>query len=81
MDQEVKDTLRKVLELELKNNSMLVSIKRSILWTRVFSVLYWIIIIGVAIGAYYYVQPYIDGVLKAYGGFKGAIQQAKDSIY
>lgn len=80
MDQEVKDTLRKVLELEQKNHSMLLSIKRSIFWTRVFTILYWIVIIGAAIGAYYYLQPYIDQVLATYGSFKGSIEQVKNAF-
>lgn len=78
MDQEDKNTLRKVLELEQKNNKMLLSIKQSMMWGRIFRYAYWIVIIGAAVGAYYYIQPYIDGLIEAYGGFKGDIQNVRN---
>jgi hypothetical protein len=78
MDPEDKSTLRKVLELEQKNNKMLASIQKSMFWSKVFRTIYWVIIIGASIGAYYYVQPYIDGAVQAYGGFKGSIMNFKD---
>ena len=71
MEQEDKEMLRKTLELSQKNYNMISSIKRSIFWTKVFSVIYWIFIVVVAVGAYYYLQPYIDKLLSVYSSFKG----------
>ena len=73
MDQEEKELLRRILETTQKNNKMLSSIKQSMLWSRIFTYVYWIIILGTAVGVYYYLQPYIDDLLKVYGGFKGNI--------
>ena len=73
MDQETKELLRKILEVSTENNKMLKSVQRSMFWGRVMRYVYWAIIIGSAIGAYYFVQPYVDQVIGVYGGFKGGI--------
>jgi hypothetical protein len=70
MEAEDKEILKRVLELSQKNNRMLQSIQRSMFWSKVYRYIYWIIIVGAAIGAYYYLEPYIDGVLQVYGSVK-----------
>ena len=73
MDQDNKETLRRILELEQKNNKILTSMQRSMFWGRIFKTIYWIVIIGATIGAYYYIEPYIDGIISTYGGFKDSV--------
>jgi hypothetical protein len=73
MDQEDKELLRRILDISQKNNRILESIKQSMFWSRVFRYIYWAIIIGTAIGAYYFLEPYIEEVLQIYGGVKGGI--------
>jgi len=74
MDKEDKSTLRKILELEQKNSRILSQMQRSMFWGRVFKTIYWVFIIAAAIGAYYYVEPSINHIIDAYGGFKGDIK-------
>lgn len=78
MQPEEKEMLKKTLELSQENNKMLHSIKRSILRGRIFQIIYWLIIIGAAIGAYYYVEPYIDTAVGAYGNVKGDLKSFGD---
>jgi hypothetical protein len=66
--------LKKALELAEENNQMLHAMKRAMFWGRVARIIYWVIIVGGAIGAYYYLQPYIDGAVNAYGSVKGDLQ-------
>ena len=80
MDQEDKSTLRKILELEQKNNKLLTSLHKSAFWGKVFRTFYYIVIIGAAIGAYYYVEPYIQGATDAYSTFKADVQSVKDKF-
>jgi len=68
MDPESKELLQATLELAQENNKMLHSMKRSMQMSRIMSYVYWAFIIGSALGAYYFVQPYIDQLLDAYGG-------------
>lgn len=66
--------LKKTLELSQENNKMLHSIRRGMFWGRVIRVVYWVVIIGAAIGVYYYIQPYINNAVGAYGNLKGDLQ-------
>ena len=70
MDPESKKLLEDTLALAQENNKMLHALKRSMLWSRVISVLYWVLIIGSALGAYYFVQPYVDQIMSTYNGAK-----------
>ncbi len=70
MDPESKRLLEENLALTQENNKMLHTLKSAMLWSRVMSVLYWVLIIGSALGAYYFIQPYIDQLLEVYGGAK-----------
>jgi len=78
MDPEIKDMIRKNLELSAENNKMLHSIKRGIFWGKIMRIVYWVIILGIGVGLYYYVEPYIDGAVGAYGNVKGDLQSFKD---
>ena len=74
MNPEEKELLKKTLELARENNRMLHSIKRLMLWGRIFRIVYWVLIIGAAIGLYYYIDPYINDVISAYASLKGNVQ-------
>jgi hypothetical protein len=73
MEPEEREILRRVLELSQKNNRMLQSIQRSMFWSKLMRYIYWIIIIGAAVGAYYFIDPYITGVIDTYNSLKGNI--------
>jgi len=70
MTPEEKELLKRCLELAEENNSMLHSMRRSMRLARVMSIIYWVVIIGTALGALYLVQPYIDTIMSVYGGAK-----------
>jgi hypothetical protein len=70
VDTEERKLLEEALTLAKENNKMLHSMRRSMIFGRVMSFIYWALIIGSAVGAYYYIQPYIDQLLGVYGGAK-----------
>ena len=74
MEPEEKEMLRKNLELSQENNKMLHSIRRNMLWGRITKTIYWLIIFGTAIGVYYYIEPYLNSAIGAYGSVKGDIK-------
>lgn len=76
MDPESKAQLEEALSLAKENNIMLKTLKRSLLWSRAWHVLYWVIIIGSTVGAYYYIQPYLEKLIGVYSG----AQQNLDSV-
>ncbi len=66
MTPEEKILLNKAFELAEENNKMLRALTRSMKIARIMSAVYWIFIIGSAVGAFYLIQPYIEGVMSAY---------------
>ena len=73
MDPESKKLLEDTYALTEENNKMLHSIKRSMFLARIMSILYWLMIIGVSVGAFYFIQPYIDQLMGVYGKASGVI--------
>ncbi|MFA5778361.1 MAG: hypothetical protein WC870_02650 [Candidatus Paceibacterota bacterium] len=70
MQPEEKKLLEQTYELVEENNRMLHSIKRTMFMARIMSVLYWVLIIGVSVGAFYFIQPYLDQLMDTYSGAK-----------
>jgi len=66
MDPESKKLLEESLTLAKDNNNMLHSMRRSMRMQRAMTAFYWLFIIGSAVGAYYFIQPYLDTVLDMY---------------
>ena len=73
MDPESKAKLEEVLSLTQENNKILRQMKRSLVWGRILHVFYWIFIIGSALGAYYFLQPYINRVEGVLGSTQNSI--------
>ena len=78
MDPESKKLLEDTFQLEKDNNKMLRSMRRSMIWGRVRSVIYWLIIIGISIGAFYFIQPYFNKILGLYDSISG-VKQTSDT--
>ena len=78
MDPELKKLLEETLALSKENNDILRSMRRSQRVSRILSFLYWAFIIGSAVGAYYFIQPYIDQLMGAYGGAKSNLSSFSD---
>jgi len=70
MDPESKKLLEDTFVLAQENNKMLHSVMRSMRISRIISIVYWVLIIGSALGAYYFIQPYINQLISIYGGAK-----------
>ncbi len=66
MDQELRDLLEKNLQISEENNELLKKLYRSQKWSQFMSIMYWVLIIGITFGTYYYLQPYIETLLGTY---------------
>ena len=67
MSPEEKELLNRCVILAEENNKILRAMKRSLLWSRIMNAIYWILIIGISIGAFYFLQPYVDKLMETYG--------------
>ena len=58
--------LEETFKIEKENNEMLHTLYRDMVMGRAFRIFYWVIILGILVGSFYYIQPYIDPILKMY---------------
>ena len=61
--EEIKELLKENVEISKESLKILKGIRRNSRISAFFRIVYWLIIIGVAFGAYYYLQPYIKQLL------------------
>jgi hypothetical protein len=59
-------TLEELKILTQENNHLLHDLHRNLWWGRIFGFIRWAIIIGSAVGFYYYFQPLMNGMLGSY---------------
>lgn len=78
MDNELKKLLEENLEFSKENNELLRSIRGSQKRAAMMRMLYWILIIGMTFGAYYYIQPYIEQIMSVYSGTQESIKSFQD---
>ncbi len=78
MDNELKKLLEENLELSKENNTLLKRIRGSQKRAAMMRMLYWILIIGMTLGAYYYIQPYIEQLMSVYSGAQENIKSFQD---
>lgn len=67
MNPEERSLLERTYKMVEENNSILRSLQRSKRIGLVIKSLYWIVIIGLSVGAFYFVQPYIEFMTGALG--------------
>lgn len=72
MNPEERSLLERTHKLCEENNTILRSIRRTTRWGAAFKVAYWLVIIGLSVGAFYFIQPYVEFMKSAFGGSAGA---------
>jgi hypothetical protein len=80
MSPEEKELLRRSIALAEENNDILRSIQRSMRLARLMTVLYWVVIIGASVGAFYLIQPYLKSVSDLYGGSQDQVNQINGGV-
>ena len=52
--------LQRALRASEENNIILKKMRSANRWATFFRFTYWLIIIGISVGSYYYIQPYVN---------------------
>ena len=78
MTPEERQLLQKAVDLSEENNKILRGIRRSNRFGTAFKVLYWVAIIAISYGAYVYIQPYVDQLLKTYNSVTGTVSKVSN---
>ena len=79
MEQDIKSLLEENLALTRENNAMLKRIRSAQRMAMIYRVIYWIVILGMTFGAYYFIQPYINSLLGYYGNIAGGVESINKS--
>lgn len=74
MSPEERELLTRSIELSEENNKMLRSMRRSARFSSFLRLVYWVLIIGSAIWTYYFIQPYLEAIIKGYEGMQKGVQ-------
>jgi len=61
-DEEIKQLLKEDVEVSKESLQILRGIRRANRISAFFKFVYWLIVLAIAFGAYYYLQPFIDKV-------------------
>lgn len=80
LDPEIEDLLRENIKVSKENNELLHKIWSDVKYKRVLKFLYWAILIALTLGAYYYIQPIVEGITGSYGSIKGGIDAGIENI-
>ena len=73
MTPEERELLEKSVALSEENNKILHSMRRTMHISTIMTFVYWVVIIGSAVGAFYLFQPYLDQ-------FKGLYDSASQAV-
>lgn len=68
MNPEDRQLLVDNLKISKENNALLVKIHNIQRWSQITKIFYWILIIGIAFGAFYFIKPILGNVLNIYSG-------------
>jgi hypothetical protein len=80
MTPEERELLNRVAKTVDENNEMLHKIRSSMRWASVMRWVYWIFIIGSAVGAFWLIQPYLNSLTNAYTGTQNSTANLQDMI-
>ena len=77
--EEIKRLLKKNLEVSEESLKIAKKVRRTQNTGRLFKALKWIIILALALGSYYYIQPFLETFWQTVGDIKGDISSLKDT--
>jgi hypothetical protein len=80
MDLETSQLLRRLTELTEENNKILHKIQKHTRWTMFFGIVKWVIIIGITVGSYFAILPYINQMMDMYNSFESTQAQSNGLI-
>lgn len=79
MDPETKQMLQETLALAEENNKMLHKIRGVQRREAIWSTIKILVIIAIALGSFYYLEPYLEKVMNLYNSISGIQQDVKSA--
>lgn len=79
MDEESKKLLEETFKLEQENNRILHKVRGVQKWATFWSGLSVLVIIGIALGSFYFLEPFLNKFINIWNNISGSSQQNLDS--
>lgn len=80
MDDELKTLLKENLALTREMHELLRKMHSAQKWARFLRLLYWLVIIGISVGAFYYLSGPLQGLIDTYRGLLGGFEKAEQGM-
>lgn len=77
MDPKDREDIENIRRLAEENNTLLRKINRRMNIGAAWRIFYWLVVIGLSIGALYFIQPYVDQLLEVYSGLQENINSVQ----
>jgi len=78
MEPDIKSLLEENLTLNRENNKLIKKVYHIQRWAQITRYAYWFIILGIALGAFYFVKPFLGNILNIYTGGNSSFTSVKD---
>lgn len=69
--QALQQELQAIREIVEQDHQMIHAIHRRVRMASIFNAIKWTLLIGFSLGTFYYIQPFLDVILKTYTGAGG----------
>lgn len=79
MDENERELLEQTYELAKDTNDKVSRLYRSHKWGRAIKIFYWVAIIGLSVGAYWLIQPYVEQLGQVYGGLSNKVNSIHEA--
>ena len=80
MTPEEKSLLISTNKMAIENNKILRSLRRSNRVSAVFRIFYWILILAVSVGSFYFIEPYMKMLPNVIGAVQGDVSSANAAM-
>jgi len=80
MTPEEKSLLEQTHRLAEENNDILRSLRRSRRMSTILTIFYWVVIVVVSVGSYYFVEPYMKLLPNVMGAIQGDVNSANAAL-
>ncbi len=80
MPEDMDKKIEEMLELSRENNKLLKKVRRVQKRAQLTRMIYWLFIIAITAGSYFYIQPYIEKTMALYNGTTSSITDLKNNL-
>lgn len=75
---DIEKQIKELRVLAEDNHKILKKLHKALVFERVKTIVYWVLIVGIAIGAFVFLQPYVDSALDVIQSVREGVEQGRE---